>query len=117
MRVVALHALLALALPTGAIAAEPMTSAEQDLDCAVITAIVAGQATPEDRSGLGVLMAHYVGLYEGKTGRVADDAFAVRTAALTQDEIKALLPTCQQRSVAFAERLQKLGQRMTAQGN
>lgn len=110
----------ALALSVPAIAqdndAAGTATAQQNLDCAIWSSYQTGSATDDDvKNGLAIAVAWFVGLYEGQTGELISDAFAVRTAELSEEDVIAMTSYCVGRFSEFGDRLSNLGDRIDAQ--
>lgn len=100
---------LSLAAP----AAAQKATVQQNLDCAIWSAYQVGVAQdPEVASGFSIAVSWFIGLYEGQTGQLIDDAMRKRTAELDEAAIDRLTAPCIARFGEFADRLGKLGSAM-----
>jgi len=101
-------ALVAFGLATAA-TAQSGPSAEDDLDCALLSAVEAGKAEDaETRNGLIFMMLYFAGRWEGTTGRKFEVVMTPRglnDAALRSEE---LAGKCVGRMESFGNRLEKL---------
>lgn len=109
-------AFAALGLATAA-SAQNADSAEDDLDCALFTALEAGKTTDaETRNGILFSMLYFTGRWEGATGRKIEVVMTERAltdAARRSDE---LAGKCAARMMDFGDRLDKLGSRLEKAG-
>ncbi len=113
---IAAAALATFGLATAA-AAQNADSAEDDLDCALFTAIEAGKTNDtETRNGILFSMLYFIGRWEGATGRKIEVVMterAITDAALRSDE---LAGKCASKMMEFGNRLDKLGSRLEKAG-
>lgn len=99
-------------------AAAQQASEQENLDCAVWSAVQVGTATDDSvKNSLSIAVAWFIGLYEGQTGTNIDKAFAARAAELDDAAVAALSDRCVTRFMAFAERLATTGSAMTENGS
>lgn len=90
-------------------AGDVKTTPAEDLNCAMWASYRLGSleegAAPNVTVGLTAATTWFVGLYEGKTGKVINPALKALSNRSTAADIDALQPGCLARMAAFGERL------------
>lgn len=96
-------------------ASAQQASASDNLDCAIWASFSVGASQDEEeRGGLMIAAAWFIGLYEGQTGRKIDDDMGPRALALTPETVKGMEPACLARFADFGNRMTTLGSELTA---
>ena len=116
MRIALGAAALAFSLSAAAIA-QPAATPADDLDCAMFTAIQAGQTEDaEARTGIIYSMLWFIGRWEGATNLKIDDVMTEQALAGAIPRTQELAGKCAARMMDFGERLGKMGDRLEKAG-
>ena len=109
-------ALVAFGLGTAA-RAQSGDGAEDDLDCALFTAIEAGKTDDaETRNGIIFSMLYFIGRWEGTTGRRIEVVMTERALTDAARRSTQLTDKCATKMMDFGNRLDKLGSRLEKAG-
>ncbi|MBK6800841.1 hypothetical protein [Novosphingobium sp.] len=97
--------------------AQSADSAEDDLDCALFTALEAGKTNDaETRNGILYSMLYFIGRWEGATGRKIEVVMTERALTDAAARSDTLAGKCAARMMDFGDRLDKLGSRLEKAG-
>jgi hypothetical protein len=109
-------ALVAFGLATAA-GAQSGPSAEDDLDCALLSAVEASKSDDATgRKGMFYMMFYFSGRWEGATGRKFEVAMTERALADAEQRTKALTDKCYARAADFRDRMKELAPRIKKAG-
>lgn len=108
-RPVLLAAALAGCLPFSA-GAQESGPIDPDLRCVALAAMLVGTAEkPEEKSGLGMSLTYFVGLYEARSGKLIGDGLTLAAIEQVSADMAGAIAECQPRMLDLGNRLTSLG--------
>ncbi|WP_239804743.1 hypothetical protein [Croceicoccus hydrothermalis] len=118
MKTITKLAMTALAAPLAmsAMPAAAQDGAEENLRCAAWALLASEQAQdPEQKRGIGMVMAYFMGRYEASSGKKIGDVMSYDALPTIIGDLPAANAACQPLAKSFGNRLTEVGMRMQAE--
>ena len=91
--------------PTEGSDKEAYSNPEDDLDCAILAAMMGGAADEDSKVGVAAIMTYFLGRFEQSTGEDMGVAMAQRLDSMKLTELADLQEKCLPRMTSMGERL------------